>query len=113
MRPAASAAGTACPTPAALGRHCQVVISVVVNAAQTEDVLFGPEGLLKTLAPGSLFIMCSTVDPNWSMALEGRLAQHQLLYLDAPISGGAAKAARGEITMMTGGIDLSVVGVAP
>jgi L-threonate 2-dehydrogenase len=95
--------GTACPTPAALGHHCQVVISVVVNAAQTEDVLFGPDGLLETLAPGSLFIMCSTVDPNWSMALEGRLAQHQLLYLDAPISGGAAKAARGEITMMTGG----------
>lgn len=95
--------GTACPTPAALGRQCQVVVSVVVNAAQTEDVLFGLDGLLETLAPGSLFIMCSTVDPNWSMALEGRLAQHQLLYLDAPISGGAAKAARGEITMMTGG----------
>ena len=95
--------GTACRTPAELGRHCQVVISVVVNAAQTEAVLFGPHGLLETFAPGSLFVMCSTVDPNWSKALEGRLAAKQIQYLDAPISGGAAKAAKGEITMMTGG----------
>jgi 3-hydroxyisobutyrate dehydrogenase len=47
--------------------------------------------------------MCSTVDPNWSMALEERLATMGLLYLDAPISGGAAKAASGQMTMMTAG----------
>jgi 3-hydroxyisobutyrate dehydrogenase len=47
--------------------------------------------------------MCSTVDPNWSIALESRLAALGILYLDAPISGGAAKAASGEMTMMTAG----------
>jgi 3-hydroxyisobutyrate dehydrogenase len=52
---------------------------------------------------GSLFVMCSTVDPNWSIALEQRLADLGLLYLDAPISGGAAKAAAGTMTMMTAG----------
>jgi len=45
--------------------------------------------------------MCSTVDPNWSVALEARLEALGLLYVDAPISGGAAKAASGEMTMMT------------
>jgi 3-hydroxyisobutyrate dehydrogenase len=45
--------------------------------------------------------MCSTVDPNWSVALEARLEKLGLLYVDAPISGGAAKAASGEMTMMT------------
>ena len=36
--------GVACATPAEVGRSCQVVVSVVVNAQQTEAVLFGPEG---------------------------------------------------------------------
>jgi 3-hydroxyisobutyrate dehydrogenase len=52
---------------------------------------------------GSVFVMCSTVDPNWSVVIEQRLAALGLLYLDAPISGGAAKAASGEMTMMTSG----------
>ena len=55
------------------------------------------------MAAGSVFVMCSTVDPNWSIALEARLQQLGLLYLDAPISGGAAKAASGQMTMMTSG----------
>jgi L-threonate 2-dehydrogenase len=43
------------------------------------------------------------VDPNWSVQLESRLAERGVLYLDAPISGGAAKAASGQMTMMTAG----------
>src|SRR6185503_3572308 len=88
---------------AEVARACEVVISVVVNAAQTEAVLFGPEGAAQALRPGSVFVMCSTVDPSWSAALEARLEARGILYLDAPISGGAAKAAQGEITMMTSG----------
>ena len=47
--------------------------------------------------------MCSTVDPRWTMTLEARLAALGILYIDAPISGGAAKASSGEVTMMTSG----------
>jgi len=95
--------GTACASIADLAEACDVVVSVVVNAAQTESVLFGEGGAAAAMQPGSLFVMCSTVDPNWSAALEARLAQRGLLYLDAPISGGAAKAASGQMTMMTAG----------
>ena len=95
--------GVACASPAEVAAACPVVVSVVVNAAQTEAVLFGPQGAAAAMAPGSVFVMCSTVDPNWSIALEARLGVHGLLYLDAPISGGAAKAASGEMTMMTAG----------
>lgn len=95
--------GVACASPAELAAHCEVIVSVVVNAAQTEAVLFGDGGAAAALRPGSLFVMCSTVDPNWSVQLEARLAAMGLLYLDAPISGGAAKAASGEMTMMTAG----------
>jgi L-threonate 2-dehydrogenase len=93
--------GTACASAAELAAGCNVLVSVVVNAAQTEDLLFGSGGAAVAMRPGSVFVMCSTVDPNWSIALETRLAERGLLYLDAPISGGAAKAASGEMTMMT------------
>ena len=95
--------GVACASPAELAAHCEVIVSVVVNAAQTDTVLFGDGGAAAAMQPGSLFIMCSTVDPNVSVQFEQRLAALGLLYLDAPISGGAAKAASGEMTMMTSG----------
>ena len=105
--------GVACATLIELARQCQVIVSVVVNAAQTEAVLFGEGGCASAMAPGSVFVMCSTVDPNWSIALEARLATLGILYLDAPISGGAAKAASGEMTMMTAGVPAAYAAVGP
>jgi 3-hydroxyisobutyrate dehydrogenase len=95
--------GVSCASPAELAGTCDVVVSVVVNAQQTEQVLFGADGCAAAMRPGAVFVMCSTVDPNWSIALEQRLVDQGLLYIDAPISGGAAKAASGEMTMMTAG----------
>ncbi|MBK5207122.1 MAG: NAD(P)-dependent oxidoreductase [Polaromonas sp.] len=99
----AAEGGVACASPAELAAQCDVIVSVVVNAAQTESVLFGEGGCAAAMKPGSAFVMCSTVDPNWSIALEARLAVQGIFYIDAPISGGAAKAASGEMTMMTSG----------
>ncbi len=99
----AAEGGVACESPAALAKQCEIVVSVVVNAAQTESVLFGESGCAEVMKAGSVFVMCSTVDPGWSAALEPKLAERGILYLDAPISGGAARAASGQITMMTAG----------
>jgi L-threonate 2-dehydrogenase len=95
--------GVGCASPAEMAARCDIVVSVVVNAAQTEEVLFGAQGAAAAMKPGALFVMCSTVDPNVSIAWEKRLAERAILYLDAPISGGAAKAASGQMTMMTAG----------
>jgi L-threonate 2-dehydrogenase len=98
--------GTAHSTVADLAAKTDVLISVVVNAAQTEAVLFGADGYdgaIDHLKPGSVFVMCSTVDPQWSAALAGTLAERDIHYLDAPISGGAVKSAAGQLTMMTSG----------
>ncbi len=108
LRPEAAAAlaaegATACTTLADMAAACDIVISVVVNAAQTEAVLFGDGGIAASLRPGSVFVMCSTVDPHWSVAQEARLWAQEVHYLDAPISGGAARAAAGQLTMMTSG----------
>jgi putative dehydrogenase len=97
--------GVAAGSPSELAAACDVIVSVVVNAAQTESTLFGPDGCAAAMQPGSVFVMCSTVEPSWSVALEKRLNDMDLLYIDAPISGGAVKAASGQMTMMTAGAD--------
>ncbi|WP_328885730.1 NAD(P)-dependent oxidoreductase [Streptomyces sp. NBC_00316] len=108
LRPEAAAdfardGGTAFASAGDLAATVDVLVAVVVNAAQVESVLFGPGGAADRLRPGSVFVMCSTVDPDWSAALEGHLAEKGVLCLDAPVSGGAARAATGELTMMTSG----------
>ena len=95
--------GVGCASPREAAERCDASVSVVGNAAQTENVLFGDDGAAQSMRPGNLFVMCSTVDPNWSVDLEARLGKRGVLYLDAPISGGAAKAASGQMTMMTAG----------
>jgi len=97
----AEAGGVAWATPAQVAAKCEVLVSVVVNAEQTEAVLFGENGAAAAMKPGSVFVMCSTVDPGWSIALEQRLGAAGIHYVDAPISGGAAKAASGQMTVMS------------
>jgi len=103
----AAEGGVACASLADIAKVSDVLVSVVVNAAQTESVLMGDgtaaSGCIQHLKPGSVFVMCSTVDPAFSVGLEKTLNAKGLLYIDAPISGGAAKAASGQMTMMTAG----------
>jgi len=95
--------GTACASPAELGAQCDVVVTLVVNAAQTETVLFGEQGAVKSMKPGGVVIACATVAPDFAIDLGRRVEAAGLQMLDAPVSGGAARAASGEMTMMTSG----------
>jgi L-threonate 2-dehydrogenase len=95
--------GVACSTPAELGAQCEVVITLVVNAAQTDTVLFGDEGAVANMKPGSVVIASATVSPDFAVELGRRVETAGLQMLDAPVSGGAARAASGEMTMMTSG----------
>ncbi|MEJ1160927.1 L-threonate dehydrogenase [Prosthecomicrobium sp. N25] len=93
--------GAALPAEAAAG--ADVVVSVVVNAAQTEAVLFGPGGVAEAMPEGSVFVSSATMDPAVARRLAARLEATGRLYLDAPISGGAARAMKGELTVMASG----------
>ena len=90
-------------TPALAAEGAEVVISVVVNAAQTEAVLFGPDGAAETMAAGAVFVSSATMDPQIARRLGAALESTGRLYLDAPISGGAVRAAKGELTIMASG----------
>lgn len=97
-----AAGGSATPRAEALAAADAVVI-VVVNAAQSDSVLFGEDGVAKTLKPGCVVINCPTVSPAYAQETEARLSEKGLLYLDAPISGGSVKAAAGKLTIMASG----------
>ncbi|WP_298438326.1 L-threonate dehydrogenase [uncultured Jannaschia sp.] len=78
-------------------------VLVVLNAAQTEEVLFGTSGIADSLAEGAVVIACATVPPAFARDMAERCSAIGLHYLDAPISGGAAKAATGQLSIMASG----------
>ena len=99
----AEAGGTAAPSPAEAARDADVVVSVVVNGAQTEAVLFGENGVAAAMPEGSVFVSSATMDPEVARGLAKRLEAMDRLYLDAPISGGAQRAAEGALTVLASG----------
>jgi putative dehydrogenase len=90
-----------------------ILVVVVLNAAQTESVLFGPDGWASKLKPGATIISCATVSPDMAKTNAKRCLDAGLNYLDAPISGGAAKAAQGKLSIMASGTGDAFAGAAP
>ena len=82
------------------------LVVVVLNAAQTEAVLFGDgdgPGTVPDMARGAVVIACATVPPDTARDLAARCLEHGVHYLDAPISGGSVKAADGCLSVMASG----------
>ena len=88
---------------AAFAPEATAVVIAVVNAAQTEDILFGSTGLAERLPDGCVVIACPTIDPADARRFEAACEAQGLLYLDAPISGGAIKAEAGALSFMASG----------
>lgn len=88
--------------PAAVAAQSNVVITCVPDAPQVEEALFAPRGAAAGANPGTLFIDMSTISPIASQAFSERLLQRDLRFMDAPVSGGPARAASGTLTIMAG-----------
>ncbi|TCZ56635.1 L-threonate dehydrogenase [Roseicella aquatilis] len=99
----AAEGGRGAATAAEAVPGADIVVSVVVNAAQTEAVLFGEGGIAAAMPEGAVFVSSATMDPAIARRLAARLEATGRHYLDAPISGGAARAAKGELTVMASG----------
>jgi len=93
------------PSASAFAEQLNAVLLLVVNAQQVNAILFGEEGLAAKLRPGTVVMVSSTLSARDAQQIEQQLAQYQLLMLDAPVSGGAAKAASGAMTVMASGSD--------
>ncbi|HXN09372.1 MAG TPA: NAD(P)-dependent oxidoreductase [Candidatus Acidoferrales bacterium] len=90
-------------TPAAVAAASDVVITMVPDAPQVEEVLFAPAGVASAMRENGVVVDMSTISPVASRSFHERLAARKLRMLDAPVSGGPARAKTGELTIMAGG----------
>lgn len=91
---------TLAETPAELAARSGLLIVAVVDAAQSEAVLFGEQGAAARLGAGSTVLLCPTLGPDQVEAIAARLAASGLHCIDSPMSGGPARAREGEMSLM-------------
>lgn len=99
-RLAAAAGCSVAPSPAEVAAGCTLLVVVVVDAAQAEAVLFGPQGAAAALPDGATVMLCPTIAPDDVERLAARLAASGLGCIDAPMSGGPARARDGSMSLM-------------
>ena len=97
------AAVGATPREAAAG--AEVVITCLPTSSEVERLLDGPDGLLAGMAKGTLFLDCTSGDPEATRRIGARLAPLGIEFADAPVSGGTNGAEAGTLTVMVGGSD--------
>lgn len=89
------------------------VLLLVVNAQQVKQILFGDHALAPHLKPHTVVMISSTISADDAKEIDHQLKQYQLIMLDAPVSGGAVKAANGEITIMASGPQIAFEKLQP
>ncbi|HSV47592.1 MAG TPA: NAD(P)-dependent oxidoreductase [Ramlibacter sp.] len=87
-------------TPAEAVRGAAALIVCVVDAAQSDEVLFGPQGAAAALAPGADVLLTPTIAPADVERIAARLAESGIGCIDAPMSGGPARARDGSMSLM-------------
>jgi len=100
---AAAAGAVVADSPAAVAAGCALLVIAVVDAAQTEAVLFGADGqpgATRALPPGATVMLCPTIAPADVERFASRLAALGLGCIDAPMSGGPARARDGTMSLM-------------
>jgi len=107
------AEGGAPGTAGDIASDLDTVVVVVLNAGQTESVLFGDTGIVAQLSPGAVIMACATVEPEFAREMELRCRERGVHYLDAPISGGSVKAANGALSIMASGTSEAFAAARP
>ncbi|MDE2516357.1 MAG: NAD-binding protein [Rhodospirillales bacterium] len=108
-----AAGGHEAANPAALPDDLDALVLFVVNAAQVDEVLFGAQGCIGRLRPGTTVLCCVTIAPEAARKLDARLSEAGMRLLDAPVSGGQSGAMAGSLTVMASGSDAAFAAAAP
>jgi 3-hydroxyisobutyrate dehydrogenase-like beta-hydroxyacid dehydrogenase len=108
-----AAGGAAVAKASELPEGLDGLVVLVVNAAQTEAAVFGADGAAARMAKRGVVISSATMAPDAARALAAKAEAAGLLYLDAPVSGGAVKARAGEMTVMGAGSEAAFARAAP
>ncbi|MCL1829931.1 MAG: NAD(P)-binding domain-containing protein [Oscillospiraceae bacterium] len=86
-----------------IGKHCEIIFTILPNGEVVKEVLFGEDGLCSSMPSGSLIVDMSSATPFDSRYCALRLKEHSIGFLDAPVSGGEPKAIDGSLAIMVGG----------
>src|SRR5919112_5328468 len=105
VRPLVEAGATGAGSPREAAEGAEALVLMVVDAGQAGTALYGENGAVEALAPGGAVVVMSTVGPEPIRELDGRLSERRLRLLDAPVSGGVARAERGDLLIMAGGAE--------
>jgi 3-hydroxyisobutyrate dehydrogenase len=100
---AGAAGATPADSPAAVCAGSECVLLSLPDSQVVENVVLGDDGLIGAVRPGQVIIDLSTASPDSTRRIHAALADRGVEYLDAGISGGAAAAEQGTLTVMVGG----------
>ncbi|MEU5095061.1 NAD(P)-dependent oxidoreductase [Streptomyces sp. NPDC020996] len=100
-------------SPAEAARDADVVVLAVRDQTQVEGALFGENGAAEALRPGAVVILTSTVGPEAARTTARRLAEHDVLTVDAPVSGGPVRAGNGDLLIVVGAEDVALKTARP
>ena len=93
----------ACATPAAVAAEAECLILMLPDTPDVERVLFGTDGVVQEVRPGTTIIDMSSIDPIATRDFAARLETLGCDYVDAPVSGGEVGAKNAALTIMCGG----------
>lgn len=99
----AQAGGIAAETLQATACEQDVIITMLQTGQQVQQVCLGEAGLFAKAKPGSIYIDCSSIDVNQSRTIYNQAMQHNLIAVDAPVSGGVKGACAATLTFLVGG----------
>jgi 3-hydroxyisobutyrate dehydrogenase len=101
--PLAEFGAVSAATPREAAQGADAFVLMVANAEQAEGALFGEGGAAETLPGGATVVIMSTIGPEAVRDLAEALAEFEVRTLDAPVSGGVARAQKGDLLIMAGG----------
>jgi len=90
-------------SPARAVEGAEMVLTMLANGAAVEEAMSGPGGALETLRPGSVWIQMATVGLEWTGRLASLAAEHEVEFVDAPVSGSDGPAREGELVVLASG----------
>jgi len=90
-------------SPADLASQVEVVFTMLAHPVAVEAAALGRDGFLSRLAPGQMWIDCSTVNPSFSRRMAAEAQVRGIRFLGAPVSGSKGMAAAAKLTFLVGG----------
>jgi 2-hydroxy-3-oxopropionate reductase len=113
MTPLVDAGAAAASSPAEVASRSDVTITMVIDTRAVEEVVLGPRGIIEGAKPGSIVVDHSTIDPDGARRIASALKARAIDMIDAPVSGGAAVAEAGALSIMAGGDEEVLARIGP